>query len=151
MATQYTAGLTTGEVLTAATMNSIGAAWETFTPVITQGATITKTTVYSKYCRINKLIVFTGRFTLTSAGSAANELQITLPFNSANPSVTGVVGSAIFFDNSAARSYVLLCMNTFAGNVRFWYDNVADQFGVTPAVTAANNDILSFTITYEVA
>lgn len=32
MATQWTAGTTSGQVLTAATLNTIGAAWETWTP-----------------------------------------------------------------------------------------------------------------------
>jgi len=39
MATQYTAGLTAGQVLTAATMNQIGAAWETWTPALTASNT----------------------------------------------------------------------------------------------------------------
>ena len=35
MATQWTAGTTAGQILTAATLNTIGAAWETWTPAPT--------------------------------------------------------------------------------------------------------------------
>ena len=149
MATQYTAGLTAGQILTAATMNSIGAAWETFTPVISQGATITKTTGYSKYSQVNKLVTFAGQFTLTSAGTVSNDLQVTLPINNNNPSTTGVVGSAIFFDASAPRFYTLVVAPASAGLIKFIYDNTAAYFGQSPAVTVANTDQLSFTVTYE--
>lgn len=39
MATQWTAGLTSGATLSANTLNTIGAAWETYTPVITASVT----------------------------------------------------------------------------------------------------------------
>lgn len=86
MATQYTAGLTTGQVLTAATMNTIGAAWETWTPTITANAgVITASTVNTaRYCRLQKLIIGIVDVTITTAGTAAgNQLQFTLPFLSA--------------------------------------------------------------------
>lgn len=61
MATQYTAGLSAGQVLTAANMNSIGAATETFTPTIvgnTSGSvTIGNGTLSGNYFRLQKLLV----------------------------------------------------------------------------------------------
>jgi len=39
MATQWTAGTTSGQVLTAATLNTIGAVWETWTPALTASTT----------------------------------------------------------------------------------------------------------------
>ena len=59
MATQYTAGLTTGQVLTAATMNSIGAVSETFTPTWTASGTapaIGNGTLTGRYFRIQKIV-----------------------------------------------------------------------------------------------
>ena len=82
MATQYTAGLTTGQVLTAATMNSIGAAWETWTPTISaQAGTITSgTTTQARYARIQKLVFVQFNYTITTVGTAVNSnLQFTLP------------------------------------------------------------------------
>jgi hypothetical protein len=82
MATQYTAGLTAGQVLTAATMNSIGAAWETWTPTFSStGGTLGGGTLrMAKYCRINKICFFQVSFYITSPGTGSGFLKITFPF-----------------------------------------------------------------------
>jgi len=129
----------------------IGGAWVTYTPTITQGATITKTTIYAKYSQVNKLVTFIGRFDLTSAGSASNELQVSLPINNNNPDTTGMIGSALFYDASAGRFYTLVVAATYAGFIRFIYDNTSNYFGIVPAVTIANTDQLTFVCTYEAA
>ena len=49
MATQWTAGTVSGQVLTAATLNTIGAAWVDYTPTLTQGVTVTKTITVARY------------------------------------------------------------------------------------------------------
>ena len=152
MATQYTAGLTTGEILTAATMNSIGAAWESYTPTITQGATLTKTIDYAKYTQINKLVVCHITCTITSAGTAANILTVSLPLTPANVDQPffGCNGSATFYDASAATPYVL-GVHIGASSIVNFVGIAAggDYFGVVPAVTAANGDVISFIISYE--
>jgi hypothetical protein len=89
MATQYTGGLTTGQVLTAATMNSIGATWETWTPTITaQTGSFTTVTVDSaRYGRINKLVYCQLVFTITAVGTGVGVPIFTLP----------VTGTTAFF------------------------------------------------------
>lgn len=60
MATQYTAGLSAGQVLTAATMNSIGAAGNSYTPAWTASTTnpaIGNGSISGYWSRINKLII----------------------------------------------------------------------------------------------
>lgn len=87
MATQYTAGLTQGQKLTAATMNQIGAVWETWTPSVTSNSgTITASTVNTaRYCQFQKTIIGIIDITITTAGTAAgNQLQFTLPISSAS-------------------------------------------------------------------
>jgi hypothetical protein len=81
MATQYTAGLTTGQVLTAATMNEIGAAWETWTPTVTpsSGVFYVLTVNLARYGRIGKLVYGQIEFTLTSVGTATGIPIFTLP------------------------------------------------------------------------
>jgi hypothetical protein len=81
MATQYTAGLTTGQVLTAATMNSIGATWETWTPTITasSGAFSSVTITEARYARIQKIIVCYLSVKITGMGTATGNLNFTLP------------------------------------------------------------------------
>ena len=89
MATQYTAGLTAGEVLTAATMNSIGAEWESWTPTITAsaGAFTTTTVNVARYARIQKIIVCFLDVTINNVGTATGQVLFTLPFT-ARSSVT---------------------------------------------------------------
>ena len=72
MATQWTAGTTSGQVLTAATLNTIGAEWETWTPALTGsttnpnlGSTGTST---GRYARINKIVIGNANFTFSGVG-----------------------------------------------------------------------------------
>lgn len=107
MATQYTAGLTAGQVLTAATMNSIGAAWETYTPTVTpQSGTITTMgNRFGKYVRINKLVCVIFDFTITTNGTGGTWLNLTKPVTGVNPlgSGTGLIGMAY---ETAVTSYL---------------------------------------------
>ena len=93
MASQYTAGLTGGQVLTAATMNSIGAAWETWTPTVTSsGGTLGSVTINSaKYGRIQKIVFCSFDITITAVGTGSGSLNITLPITG----VTGQNGKAV--------------------------------------------------------
>lgn len=75
MATQWTAGTTSGQVLTAATLNTIGAVWETWTPALTASVTnpnLGSTGVVSgRYARVNKIVIGQASFTFNGAGIAA--------------------------------------------------------------------------------
>ena len=89
MATQYTAGLTTGQVLTAATMNSIGAAWETWTPTITAsaGAFTTTTVNLARYARINKIVILNLSVTLNNIGTATGTMRFSLPITASGANI----------------------------------------------------------------
>ena len=71
-----------GEVLTAAAMNSIGAAWETWTPTISStGGTLGGGTLrMAEYCLINKICFFQVNYKITSVGTGTGFLRITFPF-----------------------------------------------------------------------
>lgn len=102
MATQYTAGLTTGQVLTAATMNSIGAAWESYTPTWTN-ITVGNGTVVAKYSQVNKLVTVQFIFTLGSTSSigGAGGCRMSLPVTSASAQYGAgysLLGTANAFD-----------------------------------------------------
>ena len=152
MATQYTAGLTSGQVLTAATMNSIGAAWESYTPTVTQGVALTKTIDYANYCRIQRFVVVHVTLTITSAGTASSTLGCSLPISAANADQPyfGCNGSATFYDANLATPYVLGA-HMGSGSVLNFVGIAAggNYFGAIPAVTAANGDVLSFMVCYE--
>jgi len=123
MATQYTAGLTSGQVLTAATMNSIGAAWETYTPSFTN-ATVGNGTVSAAYTQINKLVVGRVSFTLGSTSAVSNYVVVTVPIAAKVATYGGTVTyhdaspKAVyqgFFDPSSTTSGIVIGVLNSAG------------------------------------
>lgn len=122
MATQWTAGLTDNTVLPASTLNTIGAAWETWTPTVTSssGAITSYTIGYAKYCQIQKLIVARISITVTNAGTAAGAyVDFTLP-------ITSAIGSAYIGGGreGTATGNALNCILTGTTKGRFLeYDN----------------------------
>ena len=97
MATQWTAqGITSGAVLPAATLQSIGAASVSYTPTLTQGVTVTKTIVSAKYWQFQKLVVGTVNLTCTSSGTNNTAVQIGLPIT-ANAGTQVIIGSYLVY------------------------------------------------------
>lgn len=84
---------TSGQVLTAAQMNSIGEAGITYTPTISAlGGTVTTASATAKYVRVNKLFFVSFTITCTTAGTAINGFNFSMPAG-----ITGVVtnGTAV--------------------------------------------------------
>ena len=104
MATQYTAGLSSGQVLTAATMNSIGAAWETWTPALTASTTNpnlgTTGTITGRYGRINKTYYGIAQFTFGGTGISAGTGFYYVSTPATAQAAGPVVGSWFGFDSS---------------------------------------------------
>jgi hypothetical protein len=146
MATQWTAGTTSGQVLTAATLNTIGAAWVDYTPTLTQGVAVTKTVSYSRYCQVQKLIMVEMFLICTSAGTAGNGVRVGLPITAR---VTGqLLGSGFIYDASTNTMYNNLPYG-FDQNTAAFYYQTGSEFGVSPAVTLANTDQIRLKFTYE--
>jgi len=154
MATQYTAGLSVGQVLTAATMNSIGAAWESYTPTWKQGATtITKTVNYAKYARINKNVIVQVVMTSTGTGTAGGALTISLP-TSLNALTTGdsrVIGT-FFLQDAGTAFYQGAAIASAATEVSGIAHTGTGYMGNSePGLTIASGDVISMSIIYEIA
>lgn len=153
MATQYTAGLSVGQVLTAATMNSIGAAWESYTPTIKGGATtVTATINYAKYAQIQKTVFVNVDVTVTSAGAANGSITVSLPatLTPLSQNDTRVVGSFVVKDVGTAYYAGVAIAN--GGVIQGIAYNSVDYMGAaTPAMTLANTDQIGISIIYEVA
>lgn len=148
MATQYTAGLSAGQVLTAATMNTIGAAWETWTPVVEQPGNIGITVNLARYARIQKLVVATFVVTITGTGTAGQSLAISLPLASNN--TVNAFGPGFLYDASTATMY----NGTFytPSTTRAWFIGdwaAGGVWGTTPVLGVANNDVWRGTMIYE--
>jgi len=132
---------------------SFGGAWTSYTPTVTQGATVTATVNSAKYTRIGKLVVGYFMVTITGAGTATNLIQVGLPvtplINDASPQVP--CGSADIFDISGPTNYVCSA-HLFNGTVIFKHDTTAGgAMGSTGGYTAAANDIIYGIFFYEAA
>jgi hypothetical protein len=98
MATQWTAGTTSGQVLTAATMNTIGAAWETWTPALTASTTNptlgTGSTAAGRYGRVNKTVFGNCRIFFGTSGTNAGSgfYFVSLPVTAQGSGVMGGYG-----------------------------------------------------------
>lgn len=156
MATQYTAGLTAGQILTAATMNQIGAVWETWTPALTASVTNptlgTGSTAAGRYGRINKTVF--GQLTIqfgtagTNAGSGFYFVSLPIAAQAGNV----VVGQGYAFDNSASLVRHVVVLTDNANRVGLWIDN-ATNFALAsgnPWAWAAS-DVIRFSFEYEAA
>ena len=155
MATQYTAGLTTGQVLTAATMNSIGAAWENYTPVIKQGTTTISATInYAKYMRLNKSVFVQVLATATSAGTGAGNISISQPggllavSQGLNNRIVGSmqvedIGVGFYSGSAVAISDVIVGFS--GGGPR------GNFIGNEPSFTVAIGDYFACSVCYEIA
>ena len=109
MATQYTAGITQGQVWSADIANQIGATPESFTPTWRIGAnTITNSFNFGRYWRINKLVVVQMLMNISSF-SGTGDLSVTLPSEcSINPQRTNQrIGFGTLSDQSAATEYAI--------------------------------------------
>jgi hypothetical protein len=150
MATQYTAGLAAGQKLTADIMNQIGAAWETWTPTLTQTGNVTFTTTVARYMRIQKLVIATFNLAVTGTGTGNSALTISLPITA--QATSSVHGSCQVYDVSANTSYGGSFFNGTTTSAWFIGDwAAANVWGVAPNIAIANGDAVRGTLIYEAA
>ena len=149
MATQWTAGTTSGQVLSAGTLNTIGAVWETYTPTLVQGVAVSKTTVVARYCQFQKTVIVNIMLNPTSTGTIGSALTVGLPI-AARANNNQIVGSGFIYDNSPQFTYnvsaYLSSTTSFAG----LYQG-GSPWGGSPNLAIASGDQIQFMITYEVA
>ena len=150
MATQWTAGTVSGQVLTAATLNTIGAEWVDYTPTLTQGVTVSKTTVVARYCQIQKTIIAQIVLGITSSGTSGSQVRVGLPIAGTNDRP---VGSFLFFGGAShyGNKVGMAITNTTTTAGGFVQDGTSNWFGVNPAFQLLNGDGLNLIITYEAA
>jgi hypothetical protein len=146
MATQWTAGTTAGQILTSATLNTIGAVWVDYTPTLTQGVAVTKTIGHARYCQIQTLIVVELFLVCTSTGTAGGTVLVGLPITAKNAGASA--GSGFIYDASANFMYNCLPYINTGTTVASFYQS-GTNFGASPAVTLANTDQLRFKFVYE--
>ena len=151
MATQYTAGFAAGQILTAANMNQLGAAWESYTPTVKGGATtLTGTILYAKWARIQKTVWVQVAFQSTSAGAANGIISVSYP-SGLTPANTDVrtIGTFHILDSGTAWYIGSASATNPCQGLAYGGGNYMGT--ATPAMTVANNDVISIAVCYEVA
>jgi len=155
MATQYNGGQTAGAILTAATMNSIGAAWELWTPALTASTTNptlgTGSGAGGLYGRVQKLVYGTGsmQFGTTGVNPGNGFYYISLPVTAKNSGQ--LVGTFQIFDASAGASYFGFLLSDTTSRCLLYYNNPASVVtNAAPWIWAAS-DFFRITFQYEAA
>lgn len=156
MATQYTAGLTAGQILTAATMNQIGAAWETWTPTLT--ASVTNPTLGTgsvqagRYGRIQKTVF--GHIVIAFGTAGFNQGSgfyfVNLPITAQNAVAT--IGSGWILDASTSLVRHVILYSDTVNRAAMWIDNTTNfAVAATNPWTWAANDQIRVDFQYEAA
>jgi hypothetical protein len=149
----------TGETVTAALMNTHISqnliqlsTWVSYTPVVTQSGTVTKTVTYAKHISAGNLVIVQAYLVITGAGTNNNTITVSLPTTAAHSNAIQVgVGRVTDF---GTQSYPCIMQHNTTTTVAFLRCDVLSPgglVGVDPQFALANTDILQFSITYEAA
>lgn len=145
-ATVDAANLITDGIITRAKMAS--EAWTGFTPVLTQGVTISKTINYANFFSSGRMRVFQCKMTATSNGTSGQPIEISVPdiaafagdmvvgsFNVIQVPVNNI-GIAVLHDTTHLRG---ICHAS------------TDYLGTNPSLQVVTNTIVHFLAVYETA
>tara|TARA_R100000742_G_C4257168_1_gene75036 strand:+ start:319 stop:753 length:435 start_codon:yes stop_codon:yes gene_type:complete len=133
-----------GAVLTAAQLNSIGA-WETWTPTVNWSGTAAN----AKFCQVNGLVFCKLKFTLDATPSG--DLTISQPVvEEAGESPTGLINGGYVYDTTDDESYAVAGFMSGA-NIKLATSDRDPQENVsaTHPFTWASGDAFRFLIIYQ--
>ena len=149
MATQWTAGTTSGQVLTAATLNTIGAASETFTPTIVGNGggsvTIGNGVLTGTYIQLQKLVVATY---ILSWGSTTTTTAVGLWLFSV-PVGNALRGNAVGRITDAGTTYYRVVGAASSNKMILQATDTGNEVQNNTPMTWATNDFMSATFIYE--
>lgn len=162
MATQWTAGTVSGQVLTAATLNTIGAVAEAYTPALTAVTTNptlgTGSFAEARYQLLQKRAFVEGAIFFGTVGAVAGvgNYRISVPSAVSIRSNNSAIGYGLFYDASAGYVYYPLTAwyisaTTFQLVVSSPAYTAASILSATVPVIPAVQDQIRFTLCYEVA
>jgi hypothetical protein len=122
---------TTGQVLTAAQMNSIGET-VSYTPALTN-ITLGNGTMSTRYVLINNFVHYEGKITFGSTTSISGTPQIALPFTAAQS--FQIAGNIVYADSGVATFSGLPIM-VGTGTIYLYIANYATAYGNEVSVSA---------------
>jgi hypothetical protein len=149
---------TSGQVLTAAELNTAGA-WQAYTPTWTQSVAITKTVNWARYTQLGKWVHVSIKMTATGAGTANNKILVGLPVNASADNY--LMGTAYFYRVPVFNmGHPLFVTYDSASTVAFYTTDGQEtapntgQMGLSTSsvdFTVASTDIIWLQFAYEAA
>jgi hypothetical protein len=121
--------------------------WQSWTPVVTQGATITTSTNNSKYTQIGKTVLANLSVITSSAGTASNKLLVTLPI--APKSGSDILGT-LTISTSGTNVYTVLTA-WFDSSKLAGLSSVGNYWGLNPSGALGSGERIAAVLTYEAA
>ena len=119
-------------------------AYHNFTPTLTQMASITVTVYYARFAMIGKRVSIWTLIGATTAGTAGNALALgALPIAAVVADNYHAAGAFTYLDSGTGvhSGNAVVAGSTTA--LKFWEGGSAsDFFGISPAMTVANNDVI---------
>ena len=135
-------------------------AWTTYTPTLSQSATITKTVNHARYIQFGKIVMGSVYMTATSSGTAGLTIRSGFPvapiasiYNNTQ-SFGAVIGSGGFYKASGAVQYdiTVSCIGAVSDSMGFYSDGTGGSlFGQFPSLQMVSGDHIFFNFTYEAA
>lgn len=128
-------------------------AWDTWTPTLSQGATVASNPQHARWTRSGRTITGQFRIAATAAGTAGSEVAVSLPVAALTTSTSRAIGHGWLIDVSVA-TYVGTWNVATTGTASFITDQSGtngNPWGILPNVALANFDVMAATLTYEAA
>lgn len=145
-----------GDVLTAADLNSIGDP-TTFTPNFVTGLNVGTGTFSSYYLQVNEIVFVSVDFTFQSGSAVTGDLRMVLPIQASNAWRVSANLSGAAWDNSTTQIWIL-CGRPYNGSevrIRYMAQSgaapqalYARQCSSTEPITWATSDRLTFSTWY---
>jgi len=132
-------------------------AWTDYSPVVTQGVTVTYTRNYARYYKIGRTVTVQVDLSMTGTGTAASGVTVSLPVPCAAPGSAGLaIGSGAIYDSSANALFkaILEMAVTNPPVVQFRPTTTTNNDFLGSAVftaALASGDLIRFGATYEAA
>jgi hypothetical protein len=168
--TAHTGGATTATILraqegTSAVAHNSGVAWQhgptafdlgtdwtSYTPTLTQSATVTKTMTYAKYVKVGRMVTVQGVLAVTGTGTASQPIIIGLPVTSASSLTSQTIGTGYVLDVSAGAQYLAHAIFATATSIYLLPSTgtAGSALGSSVMTAAlASGDTVAINVTYE--
>ena len=148
----------TSAMLTSADVNTFlageGGAWQSWSPVVTQGVGVSVTNTRSRFARYSRTIHYVLSLAVTSAGTSGSQVTVSVPVTAAASDL--ICGSGYITDTGFGnyQGNATLLTTTTIGLVPTWLFNASGVIGQAAgggAFALASGDFIYIAGTYEAA